>query len=116
MIAPVASSRRIGPTATFINSNAGASTSQTLDRKTFAESVKQGISATKDYYHKREIVKVTILNGGLSAEVVSREIEEGVTNGQITRYLEHSMDFLEISNHIVTITKSTSTFEIIEKI
>lgn len=103
-------------TATFINSNEGPSTSQTLDRKTFAESVKQSISATKDYYHKRDIVKVTILDGGLSAKVESREIEEGLTNGQTTRYLEHSIDFLEINNHIVTITKSTSTFEIIEKV
>ncbi|MFI5303266.1 MAG: hypothetical protein ACHQYP_00600 [Nitrospiria bacterium] len=103
-------------TATFINSKEGTSSSQTLDRKAFAETVKQSISETKDYYHKREIVKVTVTNGGLSAEVESREIEEGITNGQNTRYLEHSFDIIELKNHIVTITKSTSMFEIVEKI
>ena len=103
-------------TVTFIDQGESSSGSRTIDRKTFAESADQSFSALKDFHHRRDIIRITILEGGRSAEVESRETEEGIINGQNNRLLEHSLDILEFNDRVVTIKKSTVTFERIEKV
>ncbi|MHB8481467.1 MAG: hypothetical protein ACYDBV_01835 [Nitrospiria bacterium] len=103
-------------TLTLTKSSEGTSSSQTIDRMKFAEGTRQFLLATKDFHHERKVLRVTINEGGNSAEVESREIEEGVINGKNTKMIEHSIDLLEIRDHVVTITKSTVTYEKNEKI
>lgn len=97
--------------ATFINLSEGTSSLQTVDRRTFVAAASKTSAATKKFHHQREILKVTIFEGGISAEVESREYEEAVINGKNTRVIEHTIDFLEIRDHVVTITRTIVTFE-----
>jgi len=91
----------------------GASTSsgQTMDRSKYAASIHATLAAATRLQHHREIISVSIAEGGTAACVESRETSEVTIKEQQIALVERSTDMFELRDNVMLWTKSISAVE-----
>ena len=98
-------------TITIVNPGGGTSASQTIDRMNFVSVTYQTFAAASSRRHHREIVDISIAEGGAAAQVESRETEEITVKDQQVAGVERSTDTFELRDNVMLWTKSTSVIE-----
>ncbi len=81
---------------------------QKLDRTQMAKMAYDVMQQTTDYRHERAIQSITIAPDGLSAEVVSREVDAGKVNGAPFQVTHMSYDSVALKNNFLLFTRYRS--------
>jgi hypothetical protein len=98
-------------TATIIDPTKSPSSSQTIDRMTFATVAHANLAAASHHRHNRDIIGISISEAGNSARVESQETEEITINGKQVAGVEHSTDIVELRGDTMLWTKTTNVIE-----
>ena len=98
-------------TITITDPGEKAPAPQTVDRLKYAASTHAILAAATRLQHHREIISVSITEGGTIARVESRETLEVTIKEQQITGVERSTDMFELRDNVMLWTKSTSAIE-----
>jgi hypothetical protein len=73
----------------------------TINRMQFAQATYQYLSKTKDYQHRRQILKITISPDGTAAQIESEETEQGIVNNKPQKMVLTSTDFIQANRLLI---------------
>ena len=98
-------------TGTTTNPGEKAPAPQTMDRLQFAARLRATLAAATRHQSHREIVSISIADGGTIARVESRETSEVTIKEQQIAVVERSTDMFELRDNVMLWTKSISVVE-----
>jgi len=82
-----------------------------MDRLKYVGSARATFAAATRVQHHREIISVSIAEGGTTARVESRETLEATIKEQQVAVVERSTDMFELRDNVMLWTKSISVVE-----
>jgi len=80
----------------------------TINRMQFAQATYQNFSKTKDYQHRRQILKITMSPDGTTAQIESEETEQGIVDNKPQKMVSTSIDIIQAKEGNILFTKSKS--------